>query len=78
MEENAELEQFNESILALHARIMKLMNWTEEKSWQWVGTENPLLGYVSPVEMILLGKLSKVIEFVDYAESELIIEKDQK
>ena len=41
---------------------------SEELSRLWFETKNPMLGGLSPNELIELGKLNKVVEFVTSAE----------
>ena len=41
---------------------------SEELAHMWFETENPMLGNISPNELIKLGKLNKVVEFVTSAE----------
>lgn len=41
---------------------------SEELAQLWFETKNPMLGELSPNELIELGKLNKVVEFVNSAE----------
>ena len=50
---------------------MEMMDWDEAKAWDWIGAQNPILGYVAPAEMVLLGRRDKLQKFVDQAEQEL-------
>lgn len=36
----------------------------EEKTQRWLNSDNPLLGDVSPVEMIFAGRTEKLLDFV--------------
>lgn len=62
----------------LHSRIMKMMDWGEDKAWEWIGLQNPLLGYVSPAEMVLLDRTDKLDKFVDQAEEEIKLFKERE
>ena len=41
---------------------------SEEIARLWFETKNPMLGELSPNDLIELGKLDKVVEFVNSAE----------
>ncbi len=49
-------------------RVMDLMDFTQAKAWNWFATKNPLLGGFSPNELIQMGKVAKVEEFIKDAE----------
>lgn len=51
-------------------RITKSMAWDEGKTVTWFETENPLLGGVSPVYMVKIGRIHKLVKFVDSCLSE--------
>lgn len=40
---------------------------SKNKTQVWFKTENPQLANFTPKQMILLGKIKRVIQFVDYA-----------
>ena len=52
----------------LFDRVMKLMSWNEEKTSHWFATRNPLLGGVSPNEMLNAGRYGRLLRFIDDAE----------
>lgn len=72
MEENKDLEEANEQLLKAHHKVMKLMGWTAEKTWEWIGASNPAFGYASPVEMVISGKSEKLMSFIAMAEEDMI------
>ena len=49
-------------------RIANLMGWKNSKVQLWFQTKNPLLGNVSPDEMILAGRLDRLKKFISEAE----------
>lgn len=71
-DENKDLEEVNEQVLKAHQKVMNLMSWTTEKTWEWIGTANPAFGYISPAEMIILGKAEKLMDFISTAEADNI------
>ena len=52
------------------AKIMKHTKWDIIKATIWMDSENPFLGGVSPINMILRGRAHKVEKFVDGCISE--------
>ncbi len=44
--------------------IKNHMQWDIEKTLTWLETENPLLGGVTPVYMIKIGRIHKLIKFI--------------
>jgi hypothetical protein len=37
----------------------------EEKTKLWMETNNPLLGEISPIQMMQLGRYQKLMQFID-------------
>ncbi len=64
-------EQQNKDILDIHARVMKLMDFTEQKAWLWIGAANPMFGGISPAEVIINGKVDRLNAFIKGAEEEM-------
>lgn len=46
-------------------RVRKIFKGDDVKAQQWMITKNPLLGNISPAEMILLGRVNKLNEYID-------------
>ncbi len=55
--------------MTLYDRVMTLMGWDEPTTTLWFVTKNPLLGDVSPEEMILGGRIDRLKKFVSEAET---------
>ena len=49
-------------------RIRSITGWATMKCLLWINTKNPLLGMVSPAEMIVLGRTDRLDRFIDEAE----------
>ena len=62
-----ELEKTKEVLFKLHSQVKEAMDWDDDTSWLWFGLKNPLLGDISPVELILLGRASTVESFIKEA-----------
>ena len=50
--------------------VMEIMGWDRKKAMTWCIAENPNLGGLSPIDMILLGRYKKLQKFIDYAREE--------
>ena len=50
--------------------IQEHMKWSLDEALLWMDTPNPLLGNVSPMEMIEVGRGYKVMKFVKTAIDE--------
>ena len=50
-------------------RVKKLLSGDSEKARLWFRTDNPMLGMVSPDNMILHGREMRLRKFIDEAES---------
>lgn len=48
--------------------LAKFFKEEPEKIALWLMTKNPMFGNVSPCELIALGRIKKVAEFVKYAK----------
>lgn len=44
--------------------VMTHMGWDMDHTLTWMNMENPLLGGVSPMQMVLMGRSSKLLSFV--------------
>jgi len=53
---------------SIHDRVQALMGWKNVKVNLWFNTKNPLLGDVSPVEMIMAGRTERLERFITEAE----------
>ena len=49
-------------------RVKCLMGWDSEKTRLWFSSKNPLLGNVSPDQMLENGKAMRLRQFIDEAE----------
>jgi uncharacterized protein (DUF2384 family) len=45
-------------------------NGDQEKTLHWFATPNPMLGYISPRDMIVVGRFNKLLKFVYNALAE--------
>jgi len=56
-------------VIEISERVFKLVvdyfKGDEEKAWGWLNAKNPLLGDVSPWEMIKQGRHKRLLEFVE-------------
>jgi len=50
-------------------RVQSIMAWTPRQATEWMTTQNPLLGGVSPVNMIAHGRASRLDMFITEAEA---------
>lgn len=48
----------------LYKIIKKFFSGNKDKTEHWFKTPNPMLGYVSPAEMILNGKIKKLKKII--------------
>lgn len=48
-----------------YRRMMRCMGWTSAKAFLWLETKNPMLGGVAPVYMIVVGRVMKLIAFIN-------------
>jgi len=46
------------------ALVVRFFNGDEEKIKAWFSTPNPLLGGISPIDMILWGDEDKLLDFI--------------
>ena len=51
-------------------KIKAYFNGDETKTWLWWKTKNPYFGMFSPLDMLKLGRESKVKRFIDNAIDE--------
>ena len=51
-------------------RVQWIMGWMPSKATVWMTTKNPMLGGVSPVNMIALGRGERLSNFI--AEAEMV------
>lgn len=51
-------------------KIRTYFNGDTAKAWLWFKTPNPMLGFVSPLDMIKVGREKKVMNFIDNALNE--------
>ena len=52
----------------LHYRVKHLMGWDDSRVNLWFVTKNPLLGNISPDQMILANRYDRLKKFIDEAE----------
>jgi hypothetical protein len=50
-------------------RVWSLMEWTPRQATEWMVTDNPMLGGVSPVAMIAQGRGARLDMFIAEAEA---------
>lgn len=53
----------------LFDRVQSQTGWGDEKTYLWFRTKNPMLGEVSPTEMIEKGRGHRLAKFISEAES---------
>lgn len=46
-------------------KLLKHFEGNRVKAYMWLDTENPLLGDIKPIELIILGKAEQVDKFID-------------
>lgn len=49
-------------------RIRKMTGWQTMKCLIWMNAKNPLLGMVSPTDMIAMGRIDRLERFIGEAE----------
>lgn len=49
----------------IYLLVLSHFNGNEEKAFAWFDAENPLLGNITPIEMIAIGKISKLRKFIE-------------
>lgn len=45
--------------------VLDFFNGNEEKAFVWFDTENPLLGNITPIEMINIGRIKRLRKFIE-------------
>lgn len=60
----------DKEVMSLYNKILSEMNWSHPKTQTWFKTENPLLGGMSPDEMIKKGRIEKLKQFIEVALDE--------
>jgi hypothetical protein len=51
-------------------KIKAYFNGDDKKAWLWWKTRNPAFGMFSPLDMLKLGRVNKVKQFIDNAIDE--------
>jgi len=50
---------------SLFQKVKDHMDWDDDKTNVWFATKNPLLGEVSPMDMMIMGRVGKLEKFID-------------
>lgn len=59
-----EFKKFKKDLKKYHRIVSKQLG-SKEKADVWFDTKNPLLGNVSPIEMIKSGRWEKLFKFIE-------------
>ena len=59
------LKEFFNEIISVLSIVAKEMNNDKDKVRLWFSMPNPVLGGVSPSQMILIGKYKKLLKFIE-------------
>lgn len=54
-----------ETILECQKLVLKFFNQDMKKTTAWFGAPNPLLGEVSPNQMLEMGRHEKLLKFIE-------------
>ncbi len=49
----------------IYSTLYQFFNWDCEKVDLWMNTRNPLLGNQIPIEMVLIGRHEKLLDFIE-------------
>ena len=60
----ADLKDFFMKIISVICIVAKQFDYDKENTKLWFNMPNPMLGGVSPVQMIILGKYGKLMKFI--------------
>lgn len=68
--QNKVIAKRKSAVAYIYGKVMAFFQGDQAKTEAWFKTANPLLGGASPVDMIKLGRLVKLVRFVETSLAE--------
>jgi hypothetical protein len=57
-------------LLIAHGHVLKFFEGDTKKALLWFATPNPMLGDITPTDMATMGRVKKLLKFVETAVNE--------